>query len=51
MYFTAAHSEDLLNEAAVKWESNWDLSVTKIGLEKMDEFLEYAYAPYIKRFK
>jgi hypothetical protein len=51
MYFTAAHSEDLLNEAAVKWESNWDLSVTKIGLEKMDEFLEYAYAPYIKGLK
>ena len=35
MYFTAAHSEDLLNDAAVKWESNWDLSVSKIGLEKM----------------
>ena len=51
MYFTAAHSEEFLNDAAVKWESNWDLSVSKIGLENMDKFLEYAYAPFIQRIK
>jgi hypothetical protein len=51
MYFTAAHSEELLNDAAVKWESNWNLSVSKIGIENMDKFLKYAYEPYIQELE